>query len=218
MARTNDDLPDDPHQNGAEGSKVIEELESYDLIDRARGGSPEARSELILTVRTYLLMIASQELDDALQAKVGASDLVQSALRQVQHHLDGFQGDTKETLLAWVRKILKNEIAEARRIYFDTEKRDVRREVRGDDSEFSYPLVDAGPSPLVAAESKEDAGRLRAAMGELSDDHRAVIMLRNWERLSFDEIGVRMNRSGGAAKKLWTRALHQLKGKLGDEP
>jgi DNA-directed RNA polymerase specialized sigma24 family protein len=47
-------------------------------------------------------------------------------------------------------------------------------------------------------------------MDGLSPDHKEVIRLRNWELLGFDDIGRRMDRSAGAARALWMRALEQL--------
>ena len=52
---------------------------------------------------------------------------------------------------------------------------------------------------------------LAAALAELSTDHREVIMLRNLQRLSFDEVAQRMNRSRPAAQMLWMRAMQKLK-------
>jgi len=40
--------------------------------------------------------------------------------------------------------------------------------------------------------------------------HREVIVLRNFQGLSFEEIGRRMNRSSGAVRMLWLRAIRQL--------
>ncbi len=59
--------------------------------------------------------------------------------------------------------------------------------------------------------------RLQQALRQLSPDHEAVIRLRNWERLSFAEIGQRLGRSEEAAKKLWARAITRLKEVLPDQ-
>ena len=73
----------------------------------------------------------------------------------------------------------------------------------------------------AAAEAKagpfEEARKLRNAMGRLSADHRRVIVLHNWEQLAFPEVGKRMNRSTEAVKKLWSRALQNLRTELSRE-
>jgi DNA-directed RNA polymerase specialized sigma24 family protein len=48
-------------------------------------------------------------------------------------------------------------------------------------------------------------------MASLSAEHQEVLQLRNWQKCSFVEIGQHMNRSEEAARKLWARAVFQLK-------
>ena len=64
------------------------------------------------------------------------------------------------------------------------------------------------PSSLVAA-AEQDAA-LRQALEQLPEDYRQVVGWRNYERLPFEEIGVRLGRSAGAARKLWIRAVERL--------
>ena len=115
-----------------------------------------------------------------------------------------------------MRKILQNEIIAARRQFMASEKRNVHREVDFP-SDSGIELADPGRSPQSDAVLNEDAWRLRSALERLADDHRTVVILRNWEQLPFDEIGQRMQRSTDAAKKLWIRAIRQLGKELRDE-
>ena len=46
-------------------------------------------------------------------------------------------------------------------------------------------------------------------------DHREVVLLRNLQRLSFDEVAQRMNRTRPATQMLWTRAIQKLQQVLG---
>lgn len=197
----------------------LDMADSRDLIDRARNGCDASLTELISSLRGYLLVIANEELNDDLRAKIGASDLVQSVLFQADRNLAEFRGDSKQTLLAWLRKILTNEIIAAHRRYVFSSKRDIRREVAlpSDSGLGAAPLAFSGHSPHSDAELNEDALRLRNAMQRLSDDHRTVVVLRNWEQLRFEEIGRRMTRSTDAVKKLWKRAIQQLEKELNDE-
>ena len=72
-------------------------------------------------------------------------------------------------------------------------------------------------TPSSEAILQEDAAALRAALGRLSPDYRRIVLLRNWERLPFDEIARRMGRSTDAAKKLWARGFAQLRKELRNE-
>src|SRR4051812_46159075 len=61
-------------------------------IRRARAGSHEALGQLLDGCRGYLLRIARDELDPRLQAKGGASDLVQETFLEAQRDFAAFTG------------------------------------------------------------------------------------------------------------------------------
>ena len=63
----------------------------------------------------------------------------------------------------------------------------------------------------------EETSRLRRLLGQLPEDYRTVVLLRNWEQLAFAEIALRMNRSLDSVKKLWSRAMQRLEKALNDE-
>jgi RNA polymerase sigma-70 factor (ECF subfamily) len=189
---------------------------SADLSEHAiLRGDKDTFDELLATCRNYLLLVADAELDPNLRAKVGASDLVQETLLDAKRGREQFAGTTRSQLLAWLRGILVNKLCDAGRHYQGTQKRCLSREVsleRDLGSQVRDNLADPiaeTPSRLVA-DGERDATFARA-LASLSDEHRLVIVLRNWEQRSFAEIGVRMNRSAEAARKLWSRALEKLK-------
>jgi RNA polymerase sigma-70 factor (ECF subfamily) len=189
------------------------------LIVRARQGDREAFDELVRACQGYLMLIANEELDLRLRAKIGASDLVQNTLLHAEEQICQFRGSSREALLAWLRTILRNEIHGAHRSFVQAEKRNVRREVSAELlGGAGLPLTDARPSPRAGAMAEEEALRLRSALARLSADHRRVVVLRNWDRLPFEEIGRRMGRSTEAVKKLWARALLKLQDELNREP
>lgn len=180
----------------------------------ALAGDRAARLEILQTCRDYLLFVANEELDARLRVKCAPSDIVQNALAKAVENFDGFQGDNEKALLAWLRRIMKNEIVDVQRA-LHADKRDVRRENAADAdpnlAEFRLGVVDPDQTPATQAALMEDIGRLQEALEQLSPDYEDVIRMRNWERLTFAEIGQRMGRSEDAAKKLWGRALIKLR-------
>jgi RNA polymerase sigma-70 factor (ECF subfamily) len=50
----------------------------------------------------------------------------------------------------------------------------------------------------------------------LPSDYRQVIMLRNIEEMSHQEVALRLNRSVGAVRMLWVRALKALRDGMQD--
>jgi RNA polymerase sigma-70 factor (ECF subfamily) len=64
---------------------------------------------------------------------------------------------------------------------------------------------------------RDDQMRVAAALAELSEDHRDVIVLRNLERMPFDDVARLMNRSRPATQMLWMRAMKKLQEVLGQK-
>src|SRR5262245_58767873 len=107
--------------------------EAAPLFDAARAGSREALGKLLESCRGYLLILANGELDADLQAKEGASDRVQETFLEAQRDFGQFQGRSEAELLAWLRRLLLNNIANFTRRYRITGKRSVEREVALDE-------------------------------------------------------------------------------------
>ena len=89
-------------------------------IHQARAGSPEALGQLLDGCRGYLMRIARDELDPRLQAKGGASDLVQETFLEAQRDFAAFTGDSEAELLAWLRHRLRYRVAKFVRSYRQT--------------------------------------------------------------------------------------------------
>jgi RNA polymerase sigma-70 factor (ECF subfamily) len=191
--------------------------EAMQWLADARRGSREALGQALEACRCYLVLIAHHELGPELQAKAGASDLVQEAFLEVQRDFDRFQGTTEEEWLAWLRQLLLNRLANFRR-RFRQQKRSVQREValEGDSSsaERGGGLAASDPSPSAQVLAGEQALALEQALGRLPDDYRQVIQLRYHQHLSFEEIGQHLQRTANAARKLWWRAVERLQQEL----
>jgi RNA polymerase sigma-70 factor (ECF subfamily) len=67
------------------------------------------------------------------------------------------------------------------------------------------------PSPSQHVIRFEQDMLVTAALARLPEDHRDVLLLRNLERLPFEEVAKRMGRSAGACRMLWMRAIAGLR-------
>src|SRR6516162_7620228 len=137
------------------------------LLAAARAGSPEGLGQALETCRRYLLLVAQRNLDPALQAKGGASDLVQETFLEAQRDFAQFQGTTEAELLAWLRQLLLNNVGNSARRYRDTAKRAVGREVAlpGEGSSAGGGAVAGpGPTPSGLAMAQEQARALQRAL------------------------------------------------------
>lgn len=183
------------------------------LLERARAGDAVAREELFAKCRNYVNLVARAQVESWMRTKVDASDLVQQTLLEAYRGFQKFNGKSEGEWLAWLRQILTHNAQDfIRRLR--TEKRGGAAEIPlqvGDDSEgfFHDPAAsEATPSELVYQREQEIA--LADAIARLSPDHQEVIILRNLQRLPFEDVAERMGRSRPAAQMLWTRAIQRL--------
>ncbi|HVA48406.1 MAG TPA: sigma-70 family RNA polymerase sigma factor [Pirellulales bacterium] len=188
-------------------------------IAAGRGGSADARGRLFERCRQYLLLVAERELDPGLRGKIGASDLVQQAFLDAERGFEQFRGESEEELLAWLNRILQNHAGQEVRHFRLAAKRDVRRERAPSVSAaggFELSIASDIETPSRELQAAEEAELLSRAVSALPGHYQDVIQLRNTERKSFEEIGELMGRSPEAARKLWVRAIEQLRTALDD--
>ena len=191
-----------------------------ELIADARDGTDGSLGRLLLLYTNYLKFLATMHIDPRIRARVSPSDIVQETFCEAQRDFGQFRGKSEPEFLAWLRRILVNNLARQVERHLLTQKRDVRREVKLDEIGVSMErstmrlgaiLVDRGDSPSSDAARSERAVILVDALAELPADYRDVLVLRHVQSLSFDEIGRRMERSSGATRMLWLRAMERLR-------
>lgn len=184
------------------------------LIQAARAGSLQALGELLTAYRPLLLLLARHKLHPSLQAKVGASDIVQDTFLEAQRDFGGFRGQTHAELVTWLRHILAHNVSNLARQYLDTDKRQVGREVpldvpRPQGSRHWEPPA-PGPTPSVMAMGQEQTQQVERALEQLPAHYRTILRQRHQEGRSFAEIGETLGASAEAARKLWCRAIERL--------
>jgi RNA polymerase sigma-70 factor (ECF subfamily) len=108
--------------------------------------------------------------------------------------------DEGATFRAWLFRIAHNQLA---------------NQLRTRARQRSHPLDASGEpashvDPAGIVGRAEEARRVRDALGRLSEDRRAVVVLRFVDGLSAREIGAVLGRSEGAVRVLQHRALREL--------
>lgn len=193
----------------SECSAVSDDVLRQQLLTDARHGSQAAFGQLLEIYRPYLQMVAEAELSSEIRPKVSASDLVQDSFLEAQHDFLNFRGTGDAEFRGWLRQVLINNLKNVTRAYRETEKRSLQREVTG--PKLAEYTAGSEPGPSVIAMHHEERARLHAGLLSLPEHLRQVIFLRSYERLSFEEIGLRMQRTADAARHLWVRAVERLK-------
>jgi len=201
---------------------------SEELIAAVRRGSVDRLGQLLESYRNYLHLLAKTQIDEKLRARISPSDLVQETMLGACRDFAQFQGEDERQLLAWLRQILINRLHALVQQHVLASKRDVRREISIEqiggalsrstvNLKTAAFLADLGPSPSGLAMQRESAVVLANHLANMPAEYREVIELRNLRGLAFDEVARRMNRSTGAARMLWMRAIRRLRDAMTEE-
>ena len=211
----------------------------HESVDRAPAGEPDD-AELVAQIRAgnhdafrvlyqryhrrvYALAFGVvQNADDAL-------DVVQDGFIKAHRHLDKFEGNS--SFYTWLYRIIMNlsidhirKHKRARHVDFD-DAIDHGQDEGGVGEDALLPRV-LGQNPgksLVRKEIREQIGK---ALAELSDNHRAVLVMRELEGMSYEEMAQAMQCSKGtimsrlfhARRNMQKRLLEYMGGQKDLEP
>lgn len=190
------------------------------LLRQALAGSRECFGRLLHVYRNYLKLLVMAQLEKKLQRRISASDVVQETFLEANRDFAQFRGQSSGEFCAWLRKILVNNLHRVVEQHVLAEKRTVRREVsleaiatslEQSTTRLDAILPDPGTSPSMNYQKHEQELELANVVAELPADYREVIVLRHIEALPFEEVAKRMDRSAGAVRMLWLRAIRQLR-------
>jgi RNA polymerase sigma-70 factor (ECF subfamily) len=160
------------------------------------------------------LTIAQRELDPALQAKGGASDVVQQTLIEAVRDFNRFDGNSQTDLQLWLRRLLRNNLIDFVREFRETDKRQLDREVGFGGNSSCLPgdnLAGSRTSPSVEVMARENAAAVQRVVAGLPDLYRRIIVLRYQEQQSYEEIARALNMTPNAATKLLFRAVERVR-------
>ncbi|HEU0032422.1 MAG TPA: sigma-70 family RNA polymerase sigma factor [Kofleriaceae bacterium] len=180
-------------------STAVDDLE---LVLAARKGDRDAFRTLFERYhrRAYALAFGVlRHQDDAL-------DVVQDAFIKAHKYLDKFEGNS--SFYTWLYRIVMNlaidHLRKHRRV--KPVELDETRVDEGAD-EGLLPRI-LGSNPGRALQDKEIRARIDRALDELSENHRAVLVMRELEGLSYEEMAQAMNCSKGT---IMSRLFHARK-------
>ncbi|GAB1475268.1 sigma-70 family RNA polymerase sigma factor [Bacillota bacterium] len=177
------------------------------LIEKARSGD-EASFELLInscktkTYNTALRYLRNEE---------DAMDAFQESLIKVFRHLDKFKGDCKFD--TWVYRIVVNTCNDLLRKN-KNQKTNVSLYYEGENGEAEIEIPDNSPTPSEQYDSKLRASCLLDCLEEISAEHKEIIILRDIQGFSYEEISEIQRCSMGTVKSRINRARQRLKEKV----
>jgi RNA polymerase sigma-70 factor (ECF subfamily) len=177
--------------------------EEHRLIGRILAGEQELFQDLLSPHQRRLRSFALAALRDP----TDADDVVQEATLKAFLHLQQFRADAG--FATWLFAITRNEIAQFRRKRKNVQLLDdLDRSEEGPPRENTQP--DRGPSPLDLAERNELLRLLNRYIVRLSPKDRQVLLLREIDELTTEEISTRLGWPPNTVKSRYFRARHRL--------
>ena len=131
--------------------------------------------------RDYLVLLARLQLEPRLRGRVDPSDVVQQSLLKAHEKRDQFRGRTEAELLAWLRTILVNQLADARASSARSSASGNARwkSLERSSTRLESLLAAEDDSPSQGAMQQERLLRLAEALNGLPEDQRTALELKH---------------------------------------
>lgn len=179
------------------------------LVKKAQNNDLSAFEEL---VRLYQNRVYSLSLHMAGNHS-DAQDVAQEALIRAYRSLRGFRHEAD--FGTWLHRITVN-------VWLNYQRKNRSHQVLSldvpqqgkDGSEMQRELMSEAGDPLEALEEKEFRALVRAGLKDLSEEHRAVLVLREIEGYSYEEVAQMLQCSLGTVKSRLNRARQILRQKI----
>lgn len=177
------------------------------LLVKARDGDERARGELMERLQARVLATVRGRLGTRLRNKLESQDIVQSVFLDVLDSEDPPPLENEAALIGWLARRVENKIRDLAR-YFDSQKRDQRREVPLPASEAELPPRESTPS--LRYQQGENQHRIERALGKLTDKEREIVHWKDFMNLTFAEIAHRRGTTREGARWAYSRAVGRL--------
>jgi len=196
------------------------------LLDDARANKAGAADRLFGEFRGPLRKLIDLRLDPAIARRVDASDIVQDVLIEANQRLTEYLKKPDMPFHLWLRHLAQDRIIDTHRRHRLAQRRSIDREqpiarpAWADESSVSLVqhLVDHERTPASEAMIAELRHRLAAAVDELGEDDREIILMRHQELLSNQEVAQALGLTEAAASMRYLRAVRRLRGILVPDP
>jgi RNA polymerase sigma-70 factor (ECF subfamily) len=203
-------LPGAPSPDDAQPTQV--------LLDRVRRGDGDAVNGLLERHRDAIKRMIDRRMDRVVQRRVDASDIVQDVMIEANRRLGDYLANPTMPFQLWLRHMARDRLIDAHRRHRVASTRSVDREVAlppaGPDASQADMLgqfADRELTPAAAATWRELERRFAAAVEQLEESDRQIVLLRHFEHLSTAEAAEALGLSKAAAGMRYLRAMRRLR-------
>ena len=194
------------------------------LLAQAAQGDRMAKDRLLERHRERLRRMIAVRMDHRLGKRVDPSDVVQETLVLADRRLAKYLKHPPLPFYPWLRQLAWDQLVAMNRKHLYARRRSRRREedvapALSDESvaELASCLVDDTADPFKKLVRAELQDRVRAAIDQLPEAYREILVLRHLEQLSTAEAAAVLAIGSSAAKMRHLRAIERLR-KLLEDP
>ena len=186
------------------------------LIEELKAGSEVAFAQLINQYHQPIYSVIAR----SVQAHEDASDITQEVFLKVFRNIRGFHGEA--SLRTWIYRIALHEASNQRRWWSRHKRQEITLEApcgghdgdgEGEPISLGSTLADRNGTPFDHAVDAELRHRVETALREVPEAFRTVVILRDIEGFTYEEIAEILSINLGTVKSRLTRgrtALRQL--------
>jgi RNA polymerase sigma-70 factor, ECF subfamily len=176
------------------------------LVEQCRQGDAQAFARLVSLHEGMVFGLAVRLLGDPEEAR----DIAQEVFLQVYRMLPRFEG--RSSLKTWIYRIVVNQCRNRQR-WWRRRRRDrsfgLDELTPNDEARLAERGTDEGPDERL--QRREKALKVQDALLRLSFDHRAILLLRELEEMTCEEIGRALGLPEGTVKSRLSRAREALR-------
>ena len=179
-----------------------------DVIEACKAGDRKAFEKIVLFYQKRVFNFAYRMLGNMEEAKELAQEVFVSVFLSIRELREEAKFD------AWLRQILLNHCRNRwkflkRRQYFSTDSID--DPVETEEGEMIRPISDPSDTPDIVYEKKMTQEWIQKGLLKMKEDQRELIVLRDLQGLSYEEMGRLLNLPEGTVKSKLHRARMDLK-------
>lgn len=180
------------------------------LVDRAQQGDRAAFRQLIERHQRRIYQLAL----GIVKSHEEAMDIVQDTFVKVHQHLPAFKGDA--AFSTWTYRIAYNLSIDSLRKTNRGEKVAIEETTLTDEGTHYEPYATESASPQKALLRGELSSRMKQALDQLSENHRAILVLREVDGLSYEELSDVLKVPKGTVMSRLFHARHKMQEALKD--
>mgnify|MGYP000194944464 FL=1 len=173
------------------------------LIQKAQKGDTNAFGTLVASYEKFIFNVACKMFSNS----EDASDIAQEALIKAYKNIDKF--DFNSSFSTWLYRITVNACIDEMRRRKGRES--ISIDAEDEESGLAVQIEDTSLGAEERVIQNETVSEVRAAIDKLSEEHKTVIILRDLQDMTYEQVAQTLDLSIGTVKSRLARARKSLK-------